>query len=459
LPPGASTPQAGAIPSVTATLATAVKTLGVYVQEQAGIRDRLFLIAAVRSDQNSAFGSNFQRVLYPKLSASWLLSDESFFPRPAFLDQLRLRSAYGASGVQPGPTASLITYQTLTVNTSNNLPGTTGTDTPGLRANALGNANLKPETSAEWEAGIDARMLNNRANIELTYFSKQTHDALIQQPIAPSAAPSNTTVLKNLGSIKNAGVEAVLTTTLADRKSIGWDLTLSGSHLSNKIISLGFDATGQPNKTVGTGSNRDSLGMSVNGWFYRPYTYNDTNGDGILTVDEVQVAPTFSYYGYSFPRDIVSLQNGVELFRRKLRVNLLFDYRGGFSVFNQTANIQCAQSNSCPGASNLGASLAQQAANIATRNENPSSAVGFLQSGQFWRFREASATLTLPGMIAAHLRAQSAAITFAARNLKIWTKYTGPDPEANYANTSDIQNTYATSGLRSYFTARLALHY
>jgi hypothetical protein len=81
---------------------TAVKTLGLYVQEQAGIHDRLFVTLAVRTDQNSAFGTNFQRVFLPKASLSWMISDESFFPRFNFLNSLPSRTAYGQSGVQPG---------------------------------------------------------------------------------------------------------------------------------------------------------------------------------------------------------------------------------------------------------------------------------------------------------------------------------------------------------------------
>jgi hypothetical protein len=177
-------------------------------------------------------------------------------------------------------------------------------------------------------------------------------------------------VLRNLGSIKNSGVEAVLSATLVDRREFSWDMTLSGSHISNKIVSYGYDANGLPNKTVGTGANRDSVSVSVNGWFYRPYTFNDDNGDGLLTASEVHVAADFAYWGYSVPRDIFSIQNGFDLLNRKLRINALFDYKGGFSLLNNTANIQCAQSNSCPGASKLDATLAQQAANIANRNSN-----------------------------------------------------------------------------------------
>jgi outer membrane receptor protein involved in Fe transport len=458
LPPGAQRPQDGAIPTVSGTLATATKTLGLYVQQQVGVRDRLFVIAAVRSDQNSAFGTNFQRVFYPKFSASWVMSDETFFPKIAFMNQFRLRGAYGASGVQPGPTAALVTFQATTLNVASNLGTTSGTDTPGVRANSLGNADLKPETSAEFEGGFDTRLFNNRVNLEVTYFSKQTKDALISQPIAPSAGPSSTTVLRNLGSIKNWGWEGSLNTTLVDQPQLGVDITLAGSHISNKVVDLGRDAAGLPNRTVGTGNNRDSVGTSVRGWHFRPYTFNDDDGDGLLTPGEVHVSNTFAYFGYSQPRDIASIQAGVDLLKRHLRVNAMFDYKGGYSILNQTANIQCAQSNSCPGASKRDASLAEQAANIATRNSNPSSAVGFLQNGALTRFRELSATMTLPKSLSSRIRAEGATVTFAGRNLALWTSYTGPDPEANYSQ-NDVQNTYSTSGQRTYFTFRVALHY
>jgi TonB dependent receptor len=389
---------------------------------------------------------------------SWLMSDEPFFPKWSFVDQFRVRSAYGASGVQPGATSALVTFTATTLNVPGQLGTISGTDTPALRANSLGNNDLKPETSAEFEGGVDAHLFNNKLNLELTYFSKQTQDALISQPIAPSAGPSSTTVLRNLGSIKNAGVEAVVSSTLIDRRAFSWDVTLSGSHISNKIVSLGYDANGNPNKTVGTGANRDSVSVSVNGWFYRPYTYTDDNGDGLLTAAEVHVAADFAYWGYSLPRDIFSIQNGFDLLNRKLRVNALFDYKGGFSLLNNTANIQCAQSNSCPGASRLDATLAQQAANIANRNSNPSSAAGFLENGQYWRFRELSGTLILPSRVAAGLRARDVSLTVAGRNLALWTNYGGPDPESNWG-TGDIQQTYSTSGQRRYITARLTLHY
>jgi TonB-dependent SusC/RagA subfamily outer membrane receptor len=141
LPPGAQTPSQGTTPSITNAVVLS-KTLGVFVEEAVALRDRLFLTGAVRTDQNSAFGTNFQRVYYPKASLSWVVSDERFFPRISWLNQLRVRSSWGASGVQPGQTDALRTLSTVLTNIA-------GADISGERSNLLGNADLRPEKSTE----------------------------------------------------------------------------------------------------------------------------------------------------------------------------------------------------------------------------------------------------------------------------------------------------------------------
>ncbi|MEO7084132.1 MAG: SusC/RagA family TonB-linked outer membrane protein, partial [Gemmatimonadaceae bacterium] len=308
LPPGAQRVQDAATITASDQQPTAVKTLGVYVQEQAGLRDRLFLTAAVRSDQNSAFGVNFQRVFYPKASLSWILSDESFFPHYDFLNTFRLRAAYGQSGVQPGATDGLRTFTATTVNIN-------GTPTTGLIENALGNPNLKPERSGEFETGFESRILNNRVNLDVTYYNKKTQDALVSLPIASSAAPSALTVRSNIASVANSGFETSINTQIIDRPLLGWDVTISGSHNTNKINSLGLDANGKPNKTIGTGAARDSAGFPVNALFIRPFHYADANGDGIIQTNEVTVDTGVVFAGYSQPRDLLSVQSGFDLLR------------------------------------------------------------------------------------------------------------------------------------------------
>jgi len=256
-----------------------------------------------------------------------------------------------------------------------------------------------------------------------------------------------------------------LSAQLLDRKAFGWDLTIGASHLSNKLVSLGVDASGLPNKTIGTGTSRDSVGLPLNAEFYRVYTYADANGDGIITQNEVTVNPNYQYVGYSIPRDVVSFQNGFDLFNRKLRINILADYKGGYQTFNSAYQFQCAQNLACKGASDQTASLAEQAANVANRYatgadlKGVTTPYGYLESGQFWKLREVSATYTLPDAISSRLaHAQNAQITFAGRNLKTWTKYLGADPEEN-SGTGDTQGTFGNAGPRTYFTGRLVLHY
>ncbi|MFI5227765.1 MAG: TonB-dependent receptor domain-containing protein, partial [Gemmatimonadales bacterium] len=220
LPPGAQNVGQAATRSGSNTLQTVNKTLGLYAQEQASFRDRMFLIVAARSDQNSSFGTNFQRVLYPKASLSWVISDESFFPHQDWLNSFRLRTAYGASGVQPGGTVALQTFNASTAAIATGTQGSiTGTDTPGLVANALGNPDLKPEKSAEWEGGFESGVFSNRVHLDFTYYNKKTHDAIISQPIAASSGASNLSVLRNLASVQSSGLELNVNTTIIHQTS------------------------------------------------------------------------------------------------------------------------------------------------------------------------------------------------------------------------------------------------
>jgi TonB-linked SusC/RagA family outer membrane protein len=471
LPPGGGTVGAASTRNASQQQPTAVKTLGLYVQEQLGLRDRLFLTAAVRTDQNSAFGTNFQSVYYPKASLSWLLSDESFFPHFRWLNQLRVRGAYGASGVQPGATAALVLFNPGAVTIAAR-GATSASDLPGLTASQPGNANLKPEKSGEYEAGFEGQAVDNRLRFDFTYYNKTTHDALIAINLAPSSAAAQLTPLQNIGSTNNRGIEAQLNAQLVDTRYVGFDLQLSGSHNTSEILDLGIDPnTGQPRilrtSTQG-GEARQIVGLPLNGMWYRPYTYHDDNGDGILQVAEVHVDSAFKYYGYRTPRNLVSVQTGIDLFRRKLRINALFDHKGGGSTQDGANNFQCTTGPfACRETEDPRAPLALQARAIAKTYGTPiggttfKTSSGYFLPNDFWKWRELSAVYVLPDQLIRAVRAQNgSSIVFAARNLRTWTKFTGYDPEANYGLTqSDGQNEFQTNGAPTYYTVRINLKY
>jgi len=459
LPPGAQTPSQGTTPSIVNSIVLA-KTLGLFVEEQAAIRDRLFLTGAVRTDQNSAFGTNFQRVYYPKASLSYVISDESFFPHLGWLNQLRLRSSWGSSGVQPGQTDALRTLTTVLTSIS-------GADISGERSNLLGNPDLRPEKSTELESGFDSRWFGNRVTFEVTYYNKTSKDALIDRVLAPSSGAAVRTIKANLGEVQNTGWETLINAQVIDRRAFGWDVTFNGAHNSNKLKSLGIDpATGKPIPPIINTTTRQIEGYPINGYWQRPYTWSDINGDKIITPNEVTVQSTggplndgFEFIGYSQPRDEVSIVNGFDLFSRKLRISALVDYKGGANLLNNEEGFLCQQSTSCPETSSLTPELWRQARAIAARDKSPVTQWDYFEKLQFWRLRELTATLTVPDKWASKIvRAEGATLTLGARNLHLWTKWTAADPEQNY-NQGDTQLTLLTAGPPKYYTVRLNLRY
>jgi len=468
LPPGGSTVTSAATKSAGEQQPTAVKTLGLYAQEQGSFRDRLFLTGAVRTDQNSAFGTNFQKVLYPKASLSWILSDEPFFPSFSWLNQFRLRTAYGASGVQPGATAALVTFSAASVSIPTR-SGTAGTDTPALTAAQPGNADLKPEKSTELESGFDSQLFGNRIHVEYTFYNKKTKDALIQVALSPSSAAAQLNPLINLGATQNYGHEVQLNAQLFDGRNFGWDVLISGSHNTSKVLDLGIDPNTKKARILGTGQTQQRVGYPLNSQWFRPYTFNDDNHDGVIQIAEVHVSPdSLVYFGYNAPRDIFSVQSGFDLFGRRLRINTLFDYKGGGSITDGANNFQCNTApNSCREDEDPTAPLWQQARVVAKSygtvvNGNTfKTSVGYFNNSQFWRFREVSAALQIPSVVASRLRAQNGStIVFAARNLHLWSSFTGIDPEANYGvNGTENQNEFQTAAAPTYITLRLNLKY
>jgi hypothetical protein len=139
-------------------------------------------------------------------------------------------------------------------------------------------------------------------------------------------------------------------------------------------------------------------------------------------------------------------------------VNVLLDYKGGFSLFNNTTSFYCQQANTCYDETHVTASLEDQARLIALRYKTPSTSAGYWENGQFWRLREVGATVNVPTLVVSRMRAHDASLTFSARNLHVWTAYKGTDPESNYS-TGNVQTDFSTTAPASYFTLRLNLHY
>jgi len=202
-------------------------SVGVYFQQQFDLNQRVFLTGAVRADDNSAFGENFDAAIYPKFSGTWVLHEEPFWRLPQ-LEEFRVRTAWGMAGQQPDAFAADRLY--------NAVPGPDGQSI--LTPLAYGNPDLGPEKGQELEVGFDAGFLGGRVSLAYTQYWKKTKDAIIAQGVAHSIGFPGTQLL-NIGQTSNWGKEAILDLQLLrlDRAQLNWTFNLSTMH--NRLDEIG----------------------------------------------------------------------------------------------------------------------------------------------------------------------------------------------------------------------------
>ena len=419
------------------------KTLGALLQQQISWRDRLFATAAIRTDNNSAFGENFGWITYPAVSLSYVISEEPFFPQTEALSSLRLRAAYGQSGQRPNFRDAITFFNTQTITAG-------GTDFAGVTVGGTGNPDLRPELSREYELGFESALFGDRIGLEFTYYDKKTKDLLVQRPLPPSLGLTQQQ-FANLGTSTNKGVEGRINARVFEVSGTRFEITAIGSTNKNKLVTLGNLPSGDPIPPIVFGPQRHVSGYPLGGFWDEGYTFNDLNNDGIITRVNCPGQPTVTggpaceitrttdlvYLGNPLPTREFSLSPRIS-FRNWLEVSALFDYKGGFKQFNNSARFRCNFGN-CQAAYDRTAPLSEQARNLAQGFFQTDA--GFVEDATFTKLREVALTLTAPRSLAQRMRAEGVRLTIAGRNLATWTDYTGFDPEVN----STPQNLFSQS--------------
>jgi len=423
---GTNSLSGGVIPTVNEQTLETV-TIGRFVEERVAFKNRLFVTGALRSDDNTSFGKRFGNILYPRLSVSWVASEEPFFPKPSWLGALKLRAAYGSSGLHPGPTDALQFFNPTPVVINN-------TDVPGITIGGLGNAALKPERTNETEAGFDAEFRPLSARIAFTYYDKLSHDALVAVTLPPSCG-CGTSIFRNLGSVSNKGVEISAAATVINTHNLTVDLNVGAWGTKSRVKTLGANIA-PIIFGLGGATQRIQVGFAPGSYFQVPYTFNDANNDGIISTSEVTLGPTATFQGQPFPDHGGSVSGTITLYQR-FHLYGLADGRYGNKLFNSTEQFRCGLNN-CRGRNDPTASLAEQAAAVANILGTQA---GYMEDADFVKLRELSLTYDAPAKWATRIGASSLSITVAGRNLATWTKYKGLDPELNEAG----QNNFTTA--------------
>jgi len=404
-------------------------TVGIYGQEQINWKDTRFFTVGLRADDNSAFGDNFNLVYYPKVSATWVLSDEPFFHLPA-VNTFRVRAAYGQSGQQPEQYAALRTFSPVTG------PNDVGTVTPGT----VGNPDLGPERSREVEVGFDAGFLDDRLGLEFTYYNQRTRDAILLREIAPSTGFTGSQWV-NAGRIDNKGFEVTLRGVAYQSQNVEWDMGFNVSTDHNEVVSLG-DVTSEDFVQAGS-YVKHRIGYPVGSWFSQRVVSATMGSDGIVAKNSMMcddgsggTTPCYAasgalaapevFLGRNIPKVNGGFNTTVTLFNN-LRLFAQLDFKTGYKKLDGNQRVRCFFFALCR-------------ENYVPQDYDPVQ-VGEIQQGlvdvlihdaSFAKLREISATYDFSSQMAGRIGARALSLTVAGRNLMTWTKYPGLEPEATF---------------------------
>ncbi|HEX7239351.1 MAG TPA: SusC/RagA family TonB-linked outer membrane protein [Longimicrobiaceae bacterium] len=399
-------------------------TLGYFGQVQAGVNDRLFLTGALRWDASSTFGPEERWQSYPKLSASYVLSEEGFWQNSGlggWFTNLRLRAAMGYAGNQP-PTGSA--YARFPLYT-----GVVGINRLGLvHLGTAGNPSLKPERQREVEAGFDAGFFDERVGVSFSYYNQYVTDLLLSRPFAPSTGYDD--VLANVGELSNRGIELQVNTVNVDRDRFNWSSTVNFSRNRNRVEKLASGDFGDPGSYINYVAQGEPLGV------FRTFDYaRDASGNIQYDAAGLPVrAAAVSIVGDPNPDYLASLRNEFRVGRR-LHASFLLDGVFGHDIWNQTQRIMdgSARANSKLWEREL---RGEVPAGFANRKSLIAGA--YVEDGTFVKLREAVLRYDLAGGLTRRLGVEGLQLELAGRNLHTWTDYSGYDPEINMFGTATV---------------------
>jgi len=420
--PGTPTLLSASLRQITDVNQQRVINAGLFAQQMIGWRDKLFITAGARIDGNSAFGQSFGLQTYPKVSGSWVLSEESFWPTN-LVETFKLRGAVGEAGKAPGAFDATRTWNPVAAE------GGQPAFTPGQ----LGNPNLGPERTRETEYGFDAGFLNGRLGIVFTAFSARTNDAIINVAYPPSQG-FTANQPENVGVIKNNGFEAQLTGNLDLTSWAKLEARLQFTKVQGEAVDLG----GRVITLDALSRSYVAEGLPLPAYMGR--RVKNANAFEAPIVEENQ------FLGQTFADKIINPSVTLTLFRN-LTIEAIGEFQRGGHLLNangfQNAGLGiwqpcfAAQKALRAAAAGDASALASVTAFDRMRCSITASERDYsywVESADFFKLRNLSLSYEVPKRYLP--RTRSMTVTFAGRNLFRSTNYTGTDPEVADQRTS-----------------------
>jgi TonB-linked SusC/RagA family outer membrane protein len=418
--------------------------------------DKLLIGGSIRNDADSRFGTNYKNGQFWSASVGYILSDESFLKGVDFLSFLKPRVSYGTTGNNTG----LGFY-----DAKSQYGSTTYGVASGLAISRFGNDDLRWETVAQFNVGLDFGFFNNKLTGEIDYYNKRTSDMLLNRPV--TAVSGTTSLFANIGEMENKGWEFTLNTVNVSTRDFRWTTSLNISKNDNKLLKLdGEQKEILPNDA--RFANALIIGQPI-GVFYMPKFLgaNPDNGDPMYEGEDGR--PTREYddakkqiVGNPNPKWFGGVTN--TLGWKGLELSFLFqgvfgnqvqDGGGGFMSAgadwfdNQTRDQLNAWQK--PGDVTM---VPQARLNWLGDFPTPSISTRYVYEASYVRLKNLTLGYTIPQKVMGRIGLSSARLYVSGVNLLTFTDYPGWDPEVNTdyraGNVNQGSDFYAAPQIKSW---------
>ena len=425
--------------------------------------DRYLLTATIRRDGSSRFGKKHRWGTIPSASVAWRASQEKWFPKNDYINDLKVRAGYGVTGSQ----ASVGNYSYLaSYNTSVYPFGISSGNQTALVSSTLANPYIHWEEVAQTNIGFDASLFNSRVMFSFDAYLKETRDMLVKASIPiTSGFEDTTTTYTNAGKVRNQGIEMSLHT-INLTGELGWETNLTATYNKNKIKDLNSDVPyyiNQINNSYVTMLAKDYpinvfYGYVTDGIFQNQSEVNthavqpgaepgdirfrDLNNDGVINDSDRTVI------GNPNPSWLFSMNNslsykGFELsvFLQGIAGNKIYnanniDNTGMAAAYNQTTDVLKRWQGE-------GTSNSMPRAVFGDPNQNTRVSDRFVENGSYLRLKNITLSYTFPKQWLQKAQIENARLSLSCENVATITGYSGFDPEVGI-NGID-QNRYPIS--------------
>ncbi len=422
--PGVPVLTSGSLRQINSATDERVINAGFFLQEVVGWRDRVFVTAGLREDGNSAFGKSFGLQQYPKLSASYVMSEEPWWHVP-HVETFKLRGAIGESGKAPGAFDAVRTWNPVAAQNGQ----------PAFTPAQVGNPDLGPERTRETEIGFDLSAFNGVLGVNATYYQQHTLGALIPVQLPPSNGFTNTQ-LENVGKLQNTGAELTVDAELLRRANVEWEARLNYT----KVVSRAVDLGGQSITIQALSDTYVREGYPVPSYF----GYKVTNPNAIAD----PVVDTNAFLGATYPDRIITPSTSITLWRN-WKIDAIGEWQLGGHLLNavgyQNANLDIWQpcydvrtklrAAAAGDASALNDVTALQRAKCTIVSANRDYSY-WVEPANFFKLRSITVTYAIPERLVRGLH--DASLSLSGTNLWTSTNYTGTDPEVADISTSSF---------------------